>query len=96
MHGSASLGLLSLGGVPQCVYPWLSGESMHGICMVYACSSGFFLTPAFIIYQLPLWPVVASCHIYFVVPDLEGHGPWSYLVFLSLELFFSLGGTVTH
>lgn len=64
-----------------------SEEGMHGICMVYACSSGFFLTPAFIIYQLPLWPVV---------PDLGGHGPWSYLVFLSLELFFSLGGTVTH
>lgn len=72
-----------------CSSVWLSmdtsasGEGMHGICMVYACSSGFFLTPAFIIYQLSLWPVV---------PALEGHEPWSHLVFLSLELFFSLGG----
>lgn len=25
------------------------------------------------------------------MPDLEGHGPWSYLVFLSLELLLSRG-----
>lgn len=66
-------------------HPWY----MHGLCMFLR-----FLSHASL-YNLPI-ASLASCHIYFVVPDLEGHGPWSYLVFLSLELFFSLGGTVTH